>query len=226
MEVSYLSHSLTNDTPSYGNRDHVKIIPKSEISNGETSNTSHIEITNNHIGTHIDVPKHFYDNGKTITDIDPIEWVFNSICIIDIPCDEAKLIDVNDLDNSDILPDTDFLIIRTGYENKRYEDAYWNSYPGISEIACEYLRSNFPQLRAIGFDFISLTSPKFKPEGKKAHLSLLDERKGRFIFIIEDMKIAHLTVNPEQAVVIPLLVQNGNGGAVTILSFSKNGITK
>ena len=218
MKVSYLSHSLTTDTPSYGNKDEVRLVQKSSISAGDTSNTTDLRLTNNHIGTHLDMPNHFYENGKTITDIDPSEWFFEKVGLIDIECEKGRLINEADFKTHEILVDTDFLIIRTGFEKFRDQDIYWNAYPGISEKACEYLRRNFANLRAVGFDFISLSSPLFKLEGKAAHRVLLDERAGSFILIIEDMKIAHLSKNPSKIIIAPLLLEKGNGGPVTILA--------
>jgi len=218
MKVSYLSHPLASNTPSYGNRDQVILNSKSSIPNGDTSNTTDFRLTNNHIGTHIDVPKHFYDAGSTITDIEPKEWIFTEVCLIDIPCENGRLIQISDIQAASIKPNTDFLIIRTGFEKFRYEDKYWNAYPGISEVTCEFLRTNHKKLRAVGFDFISLTSPLFKEEGKKAHLSFLNEVDGRPIFIVEDMKLSSINKNPDRVIVAPLLVEEGNGGPVTILS--------
>lgn len=219
MEITYLSHPIDESTPSYGNRDEIILKAKSSISDGETANTTDIRITNNHIGTHIDVPKHFYDNGRTLTDVHPKEWFFENPTLIDIPCERGRLISEEDFMKANVHKNTDFLILRTGFEKFRLQDKYWNGYPGISEEACIYLRENFKNLRAIGFDFISLTSPLFKEEGKKAHLSFLDESSGRGIFIIEDMKIAHLNKNPEKVIISPLLLDNGNGGPVTIFAF-------
>lgn len=219
MGITYLSHPLDENTPSYANRDEVILKAKSSISDGETANTTDIRITNNHIGTHIDVPKHFYDKGRTLTDVHPKEWFFKNPVLIDIPCEEGRLISDEDFAKAKIDKDVDFLILRTGFENFRLQDKYWNGYPGISEKACIYLRNNFNNLRAIGFDFISLTSPLFKEEGKKAHLSFLDESSDRGIFIIEDMKIAHLAESPEKVIVAPLLLNNGNGGPVTIIVY-------
>ena len=162
MHVQYLSHPLSEDTPSYGNRDKVILETKSSISEGDTSNTTDFRLTNNHIGTHIDVPKHFYDSGSTLTDVSPEDWIFNSVNLIDIPCENGRLIEKDDFESIRIKENVDFLIIRTGFEKMRKEDKYWNAYPGISEETCEYLRENFKQLRAVGFDFISLTSPLFK----------------------------------------------------------------
>jgi arylformamidase len=212
----FLSHPLSGDTPSYANRDSVNIVPKSRIEDGETANTSTWELTNNHIGTHVDVPKHFYDNGKTLTDIKPEEWIFEPVTLIDIPCETARLIKTDDLKAANISPDAEFLIIRTGFEQQRQEDTYWNYYPGISSEACEFLRSNFPNIRGVGFDFISLTSPVNKEEGKKAHRVLLREDMGSFVFIVEDMKLSHLHTCPSKLLISPLLVEKGNGGPVTV----------
>ncbi|MBO6523641.1 MAG: cyclase family protein [Balneolaceae bacterium] len=220
MKVIYLSHPLAKDTPSYGDRDSVILDPKSSILMGDTSNTTDFRLTNNHIGTHIDVPKHFYDSGSTLTDVSPEKWIFTSVNIIDIPCENGRLIEKEDLITTPIKESVDFLIIKTGFEKFRTENKYWNAYPGISEEACEYLRENFKNLRTVGFDFISLTSPLFKEEGKKAHLSFLNEEDNRPIFIIEDMKLSELKRNPKSVIIAPLLVENGNGGPVTILAVS------
>lgn len=219
MEPIFLSHYLNNTTPSYGNKDKIILTPKTEIKNGDTANTTEICLTNNHIGTHVDLPKHFYERGKTITNLAAQEWIFKNVTLIDVKCEYPKLIEINDIQLDDISDTTDFLIIRTGYEKNRNKEIYWNSYPSLSPSTCIYLRSEYPNLRAIGFDFISLTSPLFKDEGKEAHRILLDEEEGRFIFIVEDMKINHLQMNPNQLIMAPLLIENGNGSPVTILAY-------
>lgn len=221
MKVNYLSHPFTPTTPSYGNRDQVIITPKNSISNGDSSNTTDFRLTNNHIGTHFDAPKHFYDNGSTTTDITPDQWFFENISLIDIPCTEGRLINISDIENLNILPKTDLLLIRTGFEKYRSDEIYWNGYPGISEETCDFLRQKYKQLRAVGFDFISLTSPLFKEQGKKAHLSFLNEAEGRPIYIIEDMKLSALINNPDEVIVAPLLIEDGNGGPVTVMSINK-----
>lgn len=220
MIVTYLSHALSINTPSYGNKDEVLLYPKSSIANGDTSNTTDFRLTNNHIGTHIDVPKHFYDKGSTITDISPNRWFFFNVCLMEIPCEEGRLMDIADFELAQIESDIDLLLIKTGFERLRNKDIYWNAYPGISEDACEFLRKHLKNLRAIGFDFISLTSPLFKDQGKKAHLSFLNEEDGRPIYIIEDMKLSGLSCKPDQVIIAPLLIEEGNGGPVTVLSIN------
>lgn len=223
MKATFLTHPIDSKTPSYGNRDFIFLKDKTCIPAGDTANTTDIHFTNNHIGTHIDVPKHFYENGKTITDLNPEEWIFQTVSLIDITCTSARLISEEDFRKAQIKPGVDFLIIRTSYGLRRGDESYWSDYPGIAPEASLYLRENFPALRGVGFDFISLTSPKFKDEGKAAHRILLDDSTGKFVLIVEDMKIDHLTEAPVMLCVAPLLLQNGNGGPATVLAYDPNG---
>ena len=55
-----LSHILNSDTPSYGNRDRFIIEEPSQISEGASANSSKWTFSTNHLGTHIDMPKHFF----------------------------------------------------------------------------------------------------------------------------------------------------------------------
>ena len=82
MKYKLLSHIIDNSTPSYGNRDKVVIKTNSSIINGESANTSKCTFSNNHMGTHIDNPYHFCENGKktyeiSIKDINFDNWGSN-----------------------------------------------------------------------------------------------------------------------------------------------------
>lgn len=215
-----LSHVLTQNTPSYGNRDKVVIRSNSAIKDGQTANSSTLILTNNHIGTHIDVPKHFSDLGLCTYDISINDYVFKEVVIIDVPCDVSKLISISDIDGVVELPkSTELLLIRTGYEQYRGEVKYWNSNPGISHQLADYIRNKCPQIRCVGFDFISLGSWCNRIEGKKSHLEFLCPSQGKKpILIIEDMSLKHVKDKINRVTVAPLFVEDGNGGPVTIIA--------
>jgi kynurenine formamidase len=177
-------------------------------------------LPNNHIGTHIDSPYHFCENGAKTFDIPVGDYFYNKVSLIDVPCTEAKLIGIDDIKLfTTILPDTELLIIRTGYEQYRGEDKYWNDNPGLAPELADYLRENYPSLRCVGFDFISLTSWKFRVEGRASHRAFLCPAEGKkFILVIEDMAIAAAHDKMELVVVAPIMVEDGNGGAVTIFA--------
>jgi len=211
----FLSHPVSEETPSYGNRDKISISPKSFIKNGEGANTSFISFSNNHMGTHIDTPFHFCNDGKKTLEYNASEFYFKKIGLIKIPCTNAKLIDVNDLIGFDIDRDIDILLIQTGYENFRKTDKYHNDNPGIDPSVADFLRANYKSLRAVGFDFISLTSWKFRPEGREAHRTFLCSDPS--ILVIEDISFYELGESEiDWLLISPLRSTDGNGGPVTI----------
>ena len=213
-----LSHRLEEKTPSYGNRDKIIIEANSSISAGETANTSRWLFTNNHIGTHIDVPYHFSDKGKRTFDY-PIDYfIFNKVVLIDLDCKDGHLISSVDLEKMNIPSDIEFLAIRTGFECFRNKDKYWNKNPGLNPTLATYLRKRFPKLRCIGFDFISITSWLHRSEGRLAHEAFLCPKSGeREILAIEDMSLLGVNKDIDQLIVSPLFMSDGNGGAVTVI---------
>lgn len=220
-KVLLLSHLLKNDTPSYGNRDNFSIEYTSKISEGATANSSKWIFSSNHLGTHIDAPYHFNEDGKKTFEIPFCDYFFENVLLVDIHCKDAKLIEPSDFSVFENLTtdNIDLLLIRTHYEQFRETDKYWNDNPGLAPELANYFRINFPKLRCVGFDFISLTSWKFREEGRKSHRAFLSPENGsKEILVIEDMKLADADNMIKRVIVAPLFVEDGNGSAVTIFA--------
>ena len=58
MESIFLSYTLSNNVPSYGNEGLLEINQTSKIIDGDSCNKSELHLES-HIGTHIDAPYHF-----------------------------------------------------------------------------------------------------------------------------------------------------------------------
>ena len=214
----FLSYILDSNTPSYGNRDKFIISKNSEIVNGIGANTSKWEFTNNHIGTHIDTPYHFYIKGKQLKDYRASDFIFWKIGILEVPRKDGSLISIVDLQLDNLDPEIELLIIKTGYGSYRNSNKYFQDNPGLSAELAQKLKKSFPKLRAVGFDFISLTSWNNREEGKKSHLSFLNPEID--IIIIEDMKLDEICSQSilKWIIVSPLRTEEGNGSPVTIIA--------
>ena len=206
----YLSHFIDSNTPCYGGRKNaVTISELSSISKGDTSNSKNISLSN-HIGTHIDFPRHFDNNGKTLSDYESNFWVFKKIGFIESDI-ENFLTKINTLEN-----DIEFLILKTNFGTNRGTDKYWTSQPIIPGYFAKILREKFKNLRVFGFDLISLTSKLDRDEGKRAHQCFLLEQN---ILIIEDMNLLNLKTCPQNIIVSPLLISDIDGVQCTVIAF-------
>lgn len=213
----FLSHVLSNDTIGYGGRKEFETVSTLSIAKGDSCNQSDWKLCN-HIGTHIDSPFHFSNNGKTIDNFEASFWVFTKVHLVDLPTTNSIIIEKGIW--ADKIPlDCDLLLIKTGFESKRNTEAYWARNPGLSPVFGLWLRENRPHVRVIGFDFISITSYDHRALGKVAHNAFLhEEHKGHPILAIEDMHLAKLTSSPKKIIVAPLRVIGSDGSPVTVIA--------
>ena len=216
-----MSHRLDSSTPTYGDRDHLKISHNSKIVNGVGANTSSIFFSNNHMGTHMDTPYHFCENGKKTLEYDANELYFENVAVIECPCNSAKLIEGCDLDLSGLSSNIDFLFINMFFEKYRDDKKYIFDNPGLHPKLADTLRKQFLNLKGVGFDSISLTSWKYRDEGKESHRSFLCHK--RPLIIIEDVSFKNLKKpHIDWTIISPLRTADGNGGPVTIISKPKS----
>ena len=212
----YLSHYISDKTPGYGGQSIFTCEESSSIKKGKSSNSS-LWRMNNHSGTHIDFPKHFDDAGKTLSDYPANFWFFNEIGFINYAASSSEIIGVEQLNLGNINRETDFLIIKTNFEKFRGQEIYWNENPGFSPDLGHFLRNNFPKLRAIGFDSISLTSFQHRELGRQAHRAFLANYNGlEPILIVEDMKLGELNQKPKRVVCLPFMADDADGSPVTV----------
>ena len=205
----FLSHFINERTPMYGGAsDQIKFEKLTAIKNGNTANSLYLKLPN-HCGTHIDFPLHFSDNGKSINNYPPEFWIFNNVGFI------KSSIDKIEEHFSGLNKNIEFLIIKTGFGKHRDEDRYWDKQPIISSSLANKIRINFPRIRAIGFDMISLTSRLDKDEGRKAHEEFLLEKN---ILVVEDMNLEFLNNSPKELYVFPLLIEGADGSPCTIIA--------
>lgn len=190
------------------------------VARGDAANQSFFRMMN-HLGTHIDCPHHFLNNLRTVDSYDISAFVFDRPFLLDIEKQENELVTRKDLEAKERrIIDSDIVLIRTGFgrrfrslDKRRYE----SSGPGFSVGAAEYLRG-FRELRAVGLDFISLSSPNFQEEGRTAHRILLSNQNERAFFIIEDMKLDYDISKINRVFVAPLFIQGFDGSPVTIIA--------
>jgi len=214
-----LTHELNKKTPTYGNRNIFLIQEVKKSDSKQKSAGCKIQF-HNHTGTHIDFPSHFIKNGKNLSSYKKNFFLFKKILLtkINIP-EKSYLIDNNDFKKIKIKnKNIDFILIKTNYGKLRTKNR--NKFifdgPGIKSEVALYLKKKFPNLKCIGFDFISLSSFRHSMEGKKSHIEFLKKN----ILIIEDMNLEKVKENMsiKELFCIPLPVKGIDGSPCNIIA--------
>lgn len=202
-------------TPLYGGGKGISVKPDRSIDLGDTANTKNLAFQN-HSGTHIDFPNHFFRDGLTSETYDASYWIFQRPSLICRDIEENIIIDLNEEELRDVPSDTDFLIFKTGFGKYRGREKYWKYNPGFAPAFADTLRKKFPALKVLGMDFISLTGYQNRELGREAHRCFLGG--DRPILLIEDMNLSQLVSSPKSISCLPLMIHGIDGAPVTIVA--------
>lgn len=215
----YLSHIIDEDTPTYGNRNNFNIYKKSDISKGDIANDSFIETTA-HIGTHLDMPYHFFKDGQTIEDFGIEYFNFGNVLFLEISSkniliDEELIQELEKVKNKNRY---ELLIVKTGICYKRETEDFWNKNYGFVPSIADYLREKFPNIKVFGFDSISVSSFQERMVGRESHRSFLNPKKP--ILLLEDMDLRYLNkdVIIKKVTVAPIRISKCDGLPCTVIA--------
>jgi arylformamidase len=214
--IQFLSYSLDEATPTYGNGLKFKRHMDKCIEHGASCNQFTFTV-GNHVGTHLDCPKHFDQNGMSVTEYDANFWECYNISLVNIPESDLQI----DLEKykAQIDPKSEMVLLKTGFCYLREDERYWQANPGVIAASADFLRNHCPKLRFLGMDFISLTSYLNRDEGKKSHQAFLQNQE-KSILLIEDMDLRNLSDAPTKVLVSLLRMIEADGGSVIVFVWS------
>lgn len=214
----FLSYQLSENLSGYANGERIKISKTNSIAGGDSSNNTRLELPT-HFGTHIDFPYHFSESGKNGDSYVAADFIFTEVEFLDISNKKINdfLVKPHHMELENLSENCQFLILKTGFSEKRHSDDYWNANWGLSPELARFLKNNLPKLRAIGFDSMSLSAFKQRPIGRIAHKEFLVKND---ILIVEDMDLSavneHVTI--KRLTVAPLRFAKADGAPVTIIA--------
>lgn len=214
----FLSYIIEEKTPLYGGSSDYKLISPKCMERGDAVNDSRIECTV-HLGTHVDMPFHFFRNGQTIADFDASFWCLKNPLLLEVTplgyvIDKELCDQIEKYSNEAV----DLLIVKTGMCHKRKEVKYWKAGYGFAPDVSECIRRYLPNVRIFGFDTISLTSYQDRQLGKEAHRAFLNPKSP--ILLLEDMDLAlvDMTTIFKAIQISPLRLAHSDGLPCTVIA--------
>lgn len=175
---------------------------------------------NNHLGTHLDAPSHFIEDGITIDQI-PLETLIGKAIILDFT-DKGKnsLITREDLQQHvDRLEPGARVLLKTGWDKNFNPVTFFEGFPCLTLGAAEFLASR--KIRLLGMDTPS-PSP-IEDAGQAIHKTLL----GAGIVLLEAVKNLTLIDQDEcELIILPPPFKDFSGApcrVVAVLEVQESG---
>jgi kynurenine formamidase len=205
-----------NKVPVYGGSGLLNIRRVKSLTGGDFANVFCFNMEN-HWGTHIDAPYHFFENGKKIIDYPPRYWFFKSPQVIKVSLSPAEILTCSEW-IKDINPNTDILLFQSGWDRFRGQEIYSQENPGIHPEVGFFLREKYPEIRAIGIDWISISPYKNRELGRESHRVFLgSEGHNNPMLLIEDMNMSFDLTMLRELYVMPLMVDAFDSAPCTII---------
>jgi kynurenine formamidase len=213
-----LSHRIDFRTPLASGVPPFKFEHHCSITRGDDANMFMLHFSN-HTGTHMDAPWHVVASGLRIGELPLEDFVFERPACLDVSLHEGEMLEPVHLEpHGELLGQCDLLLLRTGFSVMRKEDPqrYAMQSPGVSIAAAAHLAANFPKLRAIGLDTISIACMQHLDQGLEAHRTLLSGEGRRFL-IIEDMNLQYDLSRLNRVIALPLFIEGIDSAPCTVI---------
>jgi len=199
-----VSVPLRQGLPTFPNNTEFELQPLKRIAEGGSSNVSRL-VLGTHTGTHVDAPRHFFDEGAGVDGL-ALNLLIGRARVVEI--NKRGPITADDLAAAGLREDLRILF-------RTPNSALWNStvfhedYAHLTQAGARYLVEQGVKL--VGIDYLSIE--QFKKAGAPAHRTLLSNG----VIIIEGLNLADAEPGMYEMYCLPLLVVGGDGAPARVV---------
>lgn len=216
-----LSYTLNTRDHAFPGAPTLRLEPFESMEKGDRLNTYTVTLFN-HFGTHMDGPNHFNGQGRQLYELELSTFIFERPLLVDIPKGRGELVEPEELLVFDeAIRTADALLIRSGFSAMRVQDnrTYSEQGPAVSSRAAQLIVDRYQNLKAVGMDWISLSSPLHLEDGIKAHQIMLGHTGAQPVLIVEDIDLSDIVPEKLETVfALPLFVEGIDSAPVTVLA--------
>jgi arylformamidase len=204
MRLIDVSVPLDALLPTYPHNTPFSLEPIKRIARGDSSNVSTLHMSA-HTGTHVDAPRHFFDQGAGTESL-PLELLIGRARVIEI--NSRAGIAAEDLAAIDLSDDIRVLI-------KTHNSRLWGSpefhqdYVGVTDSGAKHLVEH--GIKVVGVDYLSVE--KFHNPGAPAHHVLL----GAGTIVIEGLNLREVDPGVYEMFCLPLRVVGSDGAPARVV---------
>jgi len=174
------------------------------LARGDSSNVSTLHMSA-HTGTHVDAPRHFFDNAPGVEAL-PLEMMLGRTRVIEISSRSG--IGAEQLADLDLSDDVRILF-KTSNSRLWGSPDFHTDYTGVTASGAEHLIAH--GIRVVGVDYLSVE--EFKKPGAPAHHVLL----GGGAIIIEGLNLRDVDPGIYDMLCLPLRVVGADGAPARVV---------
>lgn len=195
MKIIDITRGIKNGMLVWPGDEAAQISWESRIEDGAISNVSSIQI-GAHVGTHIDMPLHFIEGGKTMDDLDLSKMIGKAI-VVEVP--SGSKIDADFLESLN-LDDVSRILFKTT-NGSFWDDSptdFVEEYTGVEPSAADWLVAHACQL--VGIDYLSIAP---YDDSETAHKILLSND----VIILETLDLREVEPGEAELICLPLKLE-------------------
>jgi arylformamidase len=204
MKLIDVSVPLDGRLPTYPHNTPFTLEPIKRIARGDSSNVSTLHMSA-HTGTHVDAPRHFFDEGPGTESL-PLELLIGRARVIEVHARAG--VAAQDLDAIDFSDDIRVLI-KTLNSQLWGAPEFHEDYVGVLESGAKHLVEH--GIKVVGVDYLSVE--KFHNPGAPAHHILL----GAGTIVIEGLDLRGVEPGVYEMFCLPLRVVGSDGAPARVV---------
>ncbi len=200
MRIFDISVPISCNLPTFPGDPPARIEPVTRLERGDTANVSYLTLST-HCGTHIDVPRHYSDNGFSVDEL-PLPLLVGKARVVEVHGMPA--IDRTVLARLPVRGE-ERLLIRTGNSALWASRGFVEEYAHLTEDGARYLLE--AGVRLVGIDYLSIE--RFESSGEVHRLLL-----GNGVVILEGLNLEGIAPGSYELICLPLSIKGGDGAPV------------
>jgi arylformamidase len=204
MKLIDVTVPLDHRLPGYPGNTPFHVEPVKRIANGDSSNVSTLHMSA-HAGTHVDAPRHYFDDGPG-ADMLAVELLVGRALVVEIT--SRRSIGPEDLAGVD-LSETIRVLLKTANSRLWGTSEFRTDYVGLTEEGARHLVAH--GVKVVGVDYLSVE--EFRKPGAPAHHVLL----GSGAIVIEGLNLLDVEPGHYDMYCLPLRVAGCDGAPARVI---------
>jgi len=205
-ELHDISVSISSELPIYPGDTQIEMNPLVSIDKGDSVNILELKL-GSHTGTHVDVPRHFIQDGKSLDEV-RLEQFCGRAKVYYLPVQEKiDRVNITDLD----IRTGDIILFKTRNSDLWEIQDFQKDFVYLTvEAAVVLVRK---KVKAVGIDYLSIE--KFNSKSHLTHTTLLKNE----IIILEGINLKNIAPGEYFLCFFPLKLKGADGSPVRAVLF-------